>query len=170
MQSPLYDLEPQYVNLWRLFESGQEIDPIQLAEIVSAISAAPPGEVDQKIENLAHWIKELELNAELPRKEAKRLSDRARGYEELAERLRNVLQKVMDAIGVERVSSPLTTIRVQKGPPSVVSVDMSSLPSSLKKQPVIEPDKKAIIQQFKETGLAPNGTIIDDNRRHIVIS
>jgi hypothetical protein len=151
-----------------LIDNGQEIPDDQIQALVTKLESDGQS-FDGSVERFAKWIKELELTAEVPKKEADRLLRRSRNYTELAERLRDALKTFMVASERFKVKTPLITVSVKPSRPAVISVDEAQLPPEYLKPPAQpEVDKTKILEAYKN-GVEVPGVLIDDTRKFLEI-
>ena len=108
----LYTLVSQYKTVQSMAE---EVDEITLIETLESIEDA----IEVKAENIAKMIKEMESEAEIIKLEEKRLAERRRAMERKAASLKTYLQDQLEALGIDKIKSPLITITIRNNPPSV---------------------------------------------------
>ena len=76
-------------------------------------------------------------------------------------RFKDYVKDNMQALGIEKIETPIGTLRVQKNPISVEITDEQLVPDEYKKEKItISVDKTAIKNNFKETGEIIPGTKI----------
>jgi len=100
--------------------------------------------------------------------EQDRLARRRGTLENRAERLKDYLLREMEVAGIDKVKRDLVTVSVRINPASVNIIDEEIIPSDF--QRVIperwEPDKKAIMDYWKEKDIVlPGVEIIADRKR-----
>lgn len=110
-----------------------ELDALQIAR-------------DEKIENLALFIKNLKAEAAAIREEEKRLADRRRAAENRSEWLKDYLTK---NLGGERFSSPRVAVSFRRSE-SVKIDDLWKIPDQYMRYKDPEPDKTMIKKALKE--------------------
>lgn len=131
-------------------ETGEILNIMQLDEIMMAR--------DEKIENIALWIKNLDAEATAIREEEKALADRRRSKERKIESLKNYIASNVE-IG-EKFETARTRISFRKS--QVVQIeDIENLPVNFTKIKV-EPDKMAIKTALKN-GIYLEGCELVDN-------
>jgi len=152
----LYELTDDYFGiLERIGESG-EVD-----EETAALLEALDDEIEVKAENVAKVIRTLELEADAINQEAKRLADRARAKANSAAHLKDYLHRNLEALGKKKVEGEVLTVSLRKKPPSVEVVDASVIPDAFTEERVeTRVDKRAILQEWKETGETVQGCVI----------
>ena len=138
----LYELSNSYIQL---LEIAEDLDATTLEDTLSSINEA----FEDKVENTAKVIRQLEAQAEAIRFEARRLDNRARAMEKNAKRLKEYLQEELERTGKTKVKGNLFTIGVQNNPPSVRLVeDFNDGRYLIELAPKI--DKRAILDDLKQ--------------------
>lgn len=139
----LYEINADLMRLWDAAvdpETG-ELDANKL-EAFEALQL----EKDQKVENIALWIKNLKSDAEAIKAEAKALTERAQAATNKAERLTRYLQ---DALNGEKFKTPRVSISYRTSS-SVEIVDPVKVPVEYIRVKEPEFDKTAIKAAFKD--------------------
>ena len=85
------------------------------------------GEINQKAENIAVYIKRLASDAAAMDAEEKAMKARRKACENRAERLREYLLNQMQEIGITKFSSPRARITVTQGRESICITDADSI-------------------------------------------
>ena len=170
----LFDLERRYLELISFFDevTVEGITPdadAQLAALAEELVALQES-AESKVCGWAKWIRSVEADAEIARAESRRLGLRASAFESLAAKLRETLKGAMLAMDVTKVKGALFTVSVKKSPPSVASVSVPDLPTKFLKPPAApEPDRKAILDEWKRTKVAPPGVVIREDGKSLEI-
>ena len=118
---------------------------------------------DEKVENIALWIKNLKAEAEAIRNEEKALADRRRAAENKAERLKSYLAYNLDG---EKFKTPKVSISWRKSE-SVVVPDVFQLPDEYVKYKDPEPNKQLIKEAIKK-GFDVEGASLVENTNLII--
>lgn len=105
-----------------LEETGGELTP----ELEALLDAAT-GDFSEKVERVALKVKALEAEAKAIRDEESRLSARAKSRETGAKRLKEYVQRQMEAAGKDKVNGLLCTVALQMNPPAVFVPDTLDL-------------------------------------------
>ena len=162
----LYELSDTYKVLGEIEgESEEEIIALKsgLADIKD--------EIDQKVENIGKFILSLEAEVKGVKEEESRLSARRRSTENKIEWLKDYLITEMTSTGIDKVKRDTITVSVRTNPPSVGISELNDIPAGYRK--IIpeswQPDKIAILENFKETGEIIPGTTIITDRKHLSI-
>jgi len=81
------------------------------------------GDIEDKVDNIACIIKELNADVEAIKKEEKRLADRRAAKENKARRLKAYLHQSMCAMDKNKIETARNLISIRKNPAKVVLVD-----------------------------------------------
>lgn len=122
----------------------KELDDLQLAR-------------EEKLENIACWVKGMDADVNALKAEEKNLSARRKALENKRER---VFAWLYENLNGEKISSPRVKVSYRKTQ-SVDVVDLSAIPDSyIRIKTIEEPDKTAIKENYKQTGEVVPGTQI----------
>ena len=113
--STLYELTDDYLRLLDMADDP-DIDEQTFIDTLEAID----GEIEDKADNYAKLIKELENEALKCDREAKRLSERKTAYENKVNRMKRSLEQAMIATGKTKFKTDFFSFGIQKNAPSVV--------------------------------------------------
>ncbi len=91
----LYDLAQNYAQL---LEMAEEMDSDAIVDTLSALQDA----IEDKAENIAKLVKNLEADAKIIKEEEQRLAERRRAIEAKIERLKSYLQEQLETAGIEK--------------------------------------------------------------------
>lgn len=164
------------LTLYKLTERYQAIETLLDSEIVEreevlSTLATIKDEIEDKVENLAKLIIATNDTIGVIKSEEKRLYDRRQAMQNRMEWLKAYLVTEMVATHTYKVKRDVLTASVVDSPPSVEVNVMEEIPEQYVR--VIpeqrDPDKKAIISHFKETGEIVSGVDIIINKKHLVI-
>ncbi|MEX0417829.1 siphovirus Gp157 family protein [Bacillus sp. C30] len=140
----LYDLTNNYRELQMMIEDG--VDPSALEDTLQAIEES----IQDKAQNIALLIKNLEADTEAIKLEEKRLSDRRRVIENNCKNLRDYLYQQMTLLEVKRIKGTIVTVGIQKNPASLdIAEDAVVPPEYMVPQPA-KIDKKSLLAAVKE--------------------
>jgi hypothetical protein len=113
----LYDLANARAILDEfLAETEGEVTPA-LEELIEQLD----GDVTDKVERVALYIREQLATAAAVKEEEARLAARRKSHERAAEGLKNYLQRQLERLGKTKVDGVLCTVALQPSPPSVKS-------------------------------------------------
>ena len=156
----LYELTQGYLGIRRLLDEGQPFEQA-LADISE--------EFENKVESVAMMVRELEAESTAFQDEAKLFSDKAGAVAQKVASLKNYLSAQMQLTGKDKVIGKLLKVSLQNSPPSCAVIDEALIPVDFIR--VIperrEPDRKAILNAYKEGASVPGTEIIIG--KHIVI-
>lgn len=156
----LYEINAELTRLW-----DAAVDPetgevnADLYEQFDALQM----EKDQKVENIALWIKNLRSDAEAIKAEAQTLQARAKAASNKADRLSAYIEQ---ALGGEKFQTPRVNISYRSSS-SVEIVDPTKIPVKFWRLKDPEFDKTAIKAAFKEGKEVP-GCGLKANRSMII--
>ena len=143
----LYELTGQYRELLDMAECG-DVDPDVLRDTLEAVG----GEIEDKAENYACIIKQLEADAVALKTEEDRMAARRKSIENNIKNMKQTLQNVMYATGKTKFKSNLFSFWIQKNPSSLFIADMDRVPERFMIPQPDLPDNTAIREYLKEHG------------------
>jgi replicative superfamily II helicase len=138
----LYELAKNYVQL---MEMAEEFDSDALVDTLESLQDA----IEDKAENIAKFIKNLEADAKIIKEEEQRLAERRRAIETKVDKLKTYLQEQLEIAGLQKVKCPTITVSIQNNPPSVEVVDETAIPSDFLIPQPAKIDKKSILERLK---------------------
>lgn len=108
----LYKLSENYNQV---IQMADQLDDGTLRDTLDSINEA----FDDKAENIAKSIKEIEGQADIIKAEKERLAKREQAMRNNAKSMKSYLQEQMDLVGKKKIQGELLTVSVQKNAPSV---------------------------------------------------
>jgi len=140
----LYELTGNYLILQQMLEEAE--DQQAILDTIESIEAV----IEEKADNYARIIKNLEADIAGIKTEEQRLADKRRTLENNVKWLKGNLEESMRATGKTKFKTTLFSFGIQKNPPSVEILDESKVPEEflIPQNPVV--DKKAILAALKE--------------------
>lgn len=144
----LYELAKNYAQL---MEMAEEMESDALVDTLEALQDA----IEDKAENIAKLIKNLEADAKIIKEEEKRLAERRQSIEKKIDRLKQYLQEQLEVAGLQKVKRPTITVAIQANPPSVEIADEKLIPSEFMIPQPAKVDKKAILERLKNGETVP---------------
>lgn len=117
----LYELTNDFKQVQALIEDGGE----GLEDTLEAVNLA----IEDKLENIAKVIKNLEGEANAFKEEEQRLADRRRSIENNVKKLKQYAENTMIVTGNKKIKAGLFTFAIQKNLPSVVINNKRLIPS-----------------------------------------
>ena len=113
---------------------------------------------DEKLENLACWIKGMDADVTAMKAEEKNLAQRRKSLENKRERIFNFLYENLNG---EKITSPRVKVSYRKTT-SVEVTDLSEIPDTFRRVKVTEEaDKAAIKDAYKAGELVPGTQLIE---------
>lgn len=148
----LYELAQNYAQLLEMVE---EMESDALVDTLSALQDA----IEDKAENIAKLIRNLEADVKVIHDEEKRLAERRRAIEVKIERLKTYLQEQLETAGIEKVKRPTITVAIQVNPPSVDVIDEKAIPNDFLIPQAPKLDKRSILERLKKGESVPGVTL-----------
>lgn len=141
----LYDLAQNYLNLQALLE-----DESVGLDVINKALGEVNGEIEDKAENIAILIKNLESDAEGIKKEEDRLSVKRGVIENRIKGLKNYLDTNMRAVNKLKFKTKLFSFNVQNNPPTVEVSNEKLIPKEFFVEQSPKLDRKALLSALKE--------------------
>ncbi|PED27276.1 ATPase [Bacillus thuringiensis] len=139
----LYELTNNYNELQMMIEDG--IDPSSVEDTLQAIEES----IQDKAQNIALLIKNLEADTEAIKLEEKRLAERRKSVENNCKSLKDYLYQQMTLLEVKRIKGTIVTVGIQKNPASLdIAEDAVVPPEYMIPQPA-KVDKKSLLAAVK---------------------
>lgn len=138
----LYELSQQWESV---LEMAEQLEPEALKDTLDSIEEA----INDKVENTAYVVKQLDANVAAIDTEIKRLQTMKSAQTNNAKNLKLYIQESMEKVGLDKVQGNLIKVAIQNNPPSLLVKDEQSLDGYLVEQPPTL-DKKSIIKHLKE--------------------
>lgn len=148
----LYELTENYA---KLLEMAEEMDTDAIVDTLEALQEA----IEDKAENIAKLIRNLEADVKVIRDEEKRLAERRQVIENKVERLKSYLQEQLETAGIEKVKRPTITVSIRKNPPSVDVIDETLIPADFLIPQPAKVDKRAILERLKNGEHVPGAAL-----------
>ena len=157
--STLYELTDAYK---KFLELESELDGEVFADTLESIDEA----IEDKAENLAKVIKQLEATATMFDNEAKRLQNKKQTAANRATNLKSYLKGEMEKVGKLKIKGDLFSLNIQNNPPSVAlepTFDNNDYIADV----VVKYDKRAILNDLKQGKEIEGATITQGNSLRI---
>jgi len=120
----LYELTGQYAELLSAIESG-DIPEEAISDTLEALG----GELDEKIDNCACIVKQLDSEAAAIKAEKAMLAGRQSVKEHQRDRLKDYIRQAMQLAGKKKVETARNCVSVGKAQPKAVITDLDALKS-----------------------------------------
>ena len=143
--SSLYELTGQYMYL---MEIAEEADPDVLRDTIEGID----GEIEDKADNCAKVIRNLEGESKAIGEEIERLNKKKRGIDNSIDSIKKNLERCMIIAGKRKFKTTLFSFGIQKNTPSVSVKDESKVPAQFWKQQDPKLDRTSLKEFLKENG------------------
>ncbi|BAK95167.1 siphovirus Gp157 family protein [Tetragenococcus halophilus] len=153
----LYELTGNYKQL---IELAEENDVGAIKDTLDSLNEA----IDDKVENTAKVIRELESRRDARKKEAQRLNEGATSLDKQVANLKNYLQEQLKAVDRNKVQGEFLTVAVQNNPASVHVEDETKIPRDYFTEQEPKLDKTRIKNELKN-GLEINGAELKQSQR-----
>lgn len=152
----LYDIKSRIVELANRDDLTEE----EIKELGTILAQ----ELTTKSKNIIGFIRTVETGLEAIDSEIKRLLDIKTSSKNKLDRFKEYVKNNMTDLNLEKIDTPIGSIRIQKNPKSVEIVDENQIPVEYKKEKItVTVDKIAIKKNFEETGeIVPGTKIITD--------
>ncbi len=137
----IYELTKSIKMLQELLETEED------TQIIKEALDGYEAQLEEKADNYARVIKNLEASMKGLKEESKRLSDRAKTIENNIKYLKSSLQNSMITLDKKKFKTDLFSFGIQKNPPSCNITGEVTQKYLIKQEPKI--DKKAIIADLK---------------------
>ena len=102
--------------------------------------------------------------------EEKRISEQRKALENRITKFKEYVKECMEKNNITKIETGLGNLSTAKSPISVEIINEDEIPEQFKTEVVtIKIDKKAITDNFKETGEIPNGVKINTDNTYLKI-
>ncbi|MFZ0270963.1 MAG: siphovirus Gp157 family protein [Acidobacteriaceae bacterium] len=162
----LHEITAAYSHIDALIDD-EALTNEQLITYVEAIEGA----LQEKSENIAKLIQNLEAAADSIKGAESRMAERRKALENRAESIRSYLLANMVNAGITKIECPFFKIAVRSSPPSVVVIDGTAIPGEYMRQPEPpppSPDKKKILDDLKQ-GVVIDGVRLEADKKYLQI-
>ena len=121
-----------------------------------------------KSANIIAYIRNEELKIEAKKTEEKRISESRKADEIKLESFKKYVKECMENGEITKIETELGTLSIAKSPISVEITNEDEIPTEFKQEVVtVKIDKKAIADNFKQTGELINGVIIHTDNTNL---
>lgn len=152
----LFELTQSYQQV---LEIAEQLDAETLKDTLDSINDA----VEQKVENTAFVVKQLEANVSVIDEEIKRLQAMKGTQTNNIKSLKLYLQESMEKVGLDKVQGKLIKIAIQNNPQSVEVLNENVIPKNYFVEQNPKLDKKALLTDLK-SGVQVEGVEIKQSR------
>lgn len=156
----LFQLNANYAEL----SKRDDLDPQVLVDSLNAIKDTR----DQKLDNLATWIDQLESEIDFIDEKQKTWRDEKIYRQNKIKVLKQYMTDVMDDAGIKKLQTDNHMLSTRNFKASTVIDNEDKLPSEYKEiTSVVKPNKKEIYQALKN-GLTVDGAHLEPNRGTVI--
>lgn len=161
MSESLYKLTEQFLEVKKQLEEMEDLDPMVIDDTLEAYK----GDIYDKAENIAKYIRTLDYSAINKKAEAKRLTESAKKDTAKAQSLMNYLFNMLDRADLRELSAGVFTFKVKQGS-EVVEIDESKLPSWKDRKdlydvkPIFKYSKPELKEMLKKGETIPGVSIV----------
>lgn len=156
----LFQLNANYAEL----SKRDDLDPQVLVDSLNAIKDTR----DQKLDNLATWIDQLESEIDFIDEKQKTWRDEKIYRQNKIKVLKQYMTDVMDDAGIKKLQTDNHMLSTRNFKASTIIDDEDKLPSEYKEmESVVKPNKKEIYQALKN-GLTVDGAHLEPNRSTVI--
>lgn len=152
----LYELGSAYQNVKNMVD---DLPEDVFLDTLSAIEEP----LNDKAENIARFIKNLEAEADVYRKESQKMTEKATARTNKAKRMKIYLQESLELAGLDKVKGDLFTVSIQNNPQSVEVLNENVIPKNYFVEQNPQLDKKALLADLKG-GVQVEGVEIKQSR------
>jgi seryl-tRNA synthetase len=154
----LYEIKEEFLRL-----AEMDLDEQTLADTLESLQ----GELDEKADNIACLIKQLEAEAEAIKNESKNLADRAIAKQNKADKLNEYLFTTFKTLNINKIETARNVIQVKKNPISVVLEEGFNNPCYMSTKIVTTPDK-SLIKEYLQQGNELKGAKLEQKERLVL--
>jgi len=150
-------------------EELTEEQQLQLGEITMALEA----KLQDKAESIVQFANSLTCDISQIDDEIKRLQALKKSRKGKAERLKEFLIFAMKRADTEEINTPTMTIKLKKLADKITITAQEELSEQFLRIPepkAPEPDKRALLAEFKKTGVIPSGCKIETDRKGLNVT
>lgn len=144
--SKLYEISERYKNLEDLLDNP-ELENIK-EELEKSIDSIQE-EFDLKAENIAKFIKSLEVDSKGLKEESQRLQSRKKTVDNRISSLKEYLFEHMQALNKNKIKGKIFTLSIQNNPISVEITNEKAIPEKYIVPQETKFDKKALLKDLK---------------------
>lgn len=171
MSLKLYEIPKAYDDIFASLNEDGEI-----TEDIAAQLDAINDVLQTKVENICHFVLDLQQDVEAIDSEIKRLQGRKKTFNNKVDWLKNYLLTNLQRLDMKKVETPTVTATVQNNPPAVrvtgdippeyktakLNMPGNLVPQDLDQYAVYEPDKTKIKNDIKAGKDVPGAELFQD--------
>lgn len=157
----LYELVNDFKYFEKIYNDAESQDEMIEAEkylIETEVS------LSDKAENIARLIKNFEAERDVFKKEAVRLSEKSRSFDNKVSSLKRYLQDNLEVAGIDKVKGELFTVSLQNNAMSLDINTITHIPAEFKRTPEPIVNKRELLRHIKDTGEVFEGVEVRQTR------
>lgn len=152
----LYEISAEYAAYLEAYESASCEE--EAAEILQSLVDIH-GSLEEKAENYAKLIKNVEADAKAYKDESDRLDKKYKVAKNFVERLKGAVLDAMRLTDTKEIPTSIGKWRVQMNPVSAEVTDWTKVPIEFRTPQPDKVDKPSLIKRYKETGEVFEGVV-----------
>ncbi len=156
----LYEIANEYKSLLNELMESEDITAEQLQLLDQQAC-----NVEQKVVNVAAFIKNLEVEKEAINKAIDEMERRHNKVSKKLDQLKDYLKQNMEMCNLKEVKSPYFDVKVKENPPSVTIKDESLVPKEYIKEIIVHKIDKTAISEKLKLDIAIPGTLLEKKTR-----
>lgn len=153
--SNLYDISAQYASFLAAVEAGDIPD-----EAIEDTLAGLDGELEEKVDNIACIIKQLNAEADAIKTERDRLSERQQAKEHRADRLKDYIRQAMALAKKKKIETARNCVSIGKPTPRAVITNLDALRSTESVWKPYDYAKETNVDKAKLKEILQAGTVV----------
>jgi len=165
--SNLYEISTHVRELEKL--AGRELTTEQ-QEQFDMIKTTLLGQLSEKASSIVHVINKNDNDVNGIKEEIKRLKDLQNSLEKKSQSLKDFLVFGLENSGLNEIDTPTMKIKLGKLPDLLTITDIDDVKEEFMREPPkreLKPNKKALLDEYKKTGVVPAGCKIETDRKKI---
>ena len=151
----LYEIKQEFLRLAEI-----DVDEQTMQDTLESLQY----ELEEKADNIACLIKQMQAESEAIKAEAKNLTERAKAKEAKADKLTQYLFETFKAVGADKIETARNVIAIKKNPCSVVLDEGFSVKEYLVEKVTVQPDKEKLKTDLKN-GIQIAGARLEQKER-----
>jgi len=158
----LYEITGTMADLQALLED-ETVDNEMILDTLESMEVL----LEEKMEGIAKYLKNLTAEAEMFKAEADRLAQRSKAIQNRVESLKTYAQNCLESAGIDKVKAGMFTVRLQKNPPSIRKTDeLAVVPAKylIPQEPKV--DNKQMLADLK-AGVEIEGFALETDKKHL---
>ena len=145
--STLYEIKDQFKQLLEMADE-YNLSQTDIKDTLEGLDY----ELEEKADSYGKVIRALEGDVDCLDAEIKRLTEKKKRIQNNIASMKKNLENTMIEVGKKKIKTPLFGFNIQKNPPSVNILDESKVPDNFRIKQPDKIDRKAIINELKESG------------------